>query len=124
VLWVVADGLGTLGGPLIASFGFQYLQTYLGTSQILNTSLVFGAVIIFFVLPIPRGIVPTLRDGAKSLSALARAVSRQRMPDGGSSGGHECAVPLPQKREGMRSAFPEWRQSSWLFDRISAPRQQ
>jgi urea transport system permease protein len=74
LLWVVAGGLGTLGGPLIASFGFQYLQTYLGTSQILNTSLVFGAVIIFFVLLIPRGIVPTLRDGAKSLSTLARAV--------------------------------------------------
>jgi ABC-type branched-subunit amino acid transport system permease subunit len=77
LLWVVAGGLGTLAGPVIASFGFQYLQTYLGTSQLLNTSLVFGAVIIFFVLLVPRGILPALLEGARSLPAAARAVRRR-----------------------------------------------
>ena len=64
LLWVIAGGLGTLAGPMIASFGFQYLQTFLGTNQVLNTSLVFGAIIIFFVLLVPRGILPSLRDAA------------------------------------------------------------
>lgn len=77
LLWVIAGGLGTLSGPLIASFGFQYLQTFLGTNQILNTSLVFGAIIIFFVLLVPRGILPTLRDGPKAFSVLARAFRRR-----------------------------------------------
>jgi ABC-type branched-subunit amino acid transport system permease subunit len=72
LLWVVAGGLGTLAGPLIASFGFQYLQTFLGTSQILNTPLVFGAVIIFFVLLVPRGILPMLHSATTSLWAFAR----------------------------------------------------
>jgi branched-chain amino acid transport system permease protein len=74
LLWVIAGGLGTLAGPLIASFAFQYLQTFLGTNQVLNTSLVFGAIIIFFVLLVPRGILPTLRDAAYSVMSAARAV--------------------------------------------------
>ena len=74
LLWVIAGGLGTLAGPMIASFGFQYLQTFLGTNQVLNTSLVFGAIIIFFVLLVPRGILPSLRDAANSLVSMVRVV--------------------------------------------------
>jgi ABC-type branched-subunit amino acid transport system permease subunit len=74
LLWVIAGGLGTLSGPMIASFAFQYFQTFLGTNQVLNTSLVFGAIIIFFVLLVPRGILPSLIDGAGSLLAIVRAV--------------------------------------------------
>lgn len=74
LLWVVAGGLGTLVGPVIASFGFQYLQTYLGTNQFLNTSLVFGAIIIFFVLVAPRGILPTLIDAPNFASTFMRSL--------------------------------------------------
>jgi branched-chain amino acid transport system permease protein len=76
LLWVIAGGLGTLAGPVIASFGFQYLQSWLGTSQLLNTSLVFGAVIVFFVQVVPRGIVPTLHDAPRYLSMALRVVRR------------------------------------------------
>jgi ABC-type branched-subunit amino acid transport system permease subunit len=80
VLWVVAGGLGTLAGPMIISFGFQYLQIFLGTRQFLNTSLVFGAIIIFFVVLVPRGLLPTLQDGAKALRRRVPAVTgRSRM---------------------------------------------
>ncbi|MFZ5782134.1 MAG: branched-chain amino acid ABC transporter permease [Pseudomonadota bacterium] len=71
LLWIVAGGLGTLAGPVLASFGFQYLQSFLGTSQLLNTFLVFGAIIIFFVVLVPRGILPTVRDGALALRRWA-----------------------------------------------------
>jgi ABC-type branched-subunit amino acid transport system permease subunit len=74
LLWVIAGGLGTLAGPMIASFGFQYLQTFLGTNQVLNTSLVFGAIIIFFVLLVPRGILSSLRDAANSLVSMVRVI--------------------------------------------------
>jgi hypothetical protein len=59
---------------VIASFGFQYLQTYLGTNQFLNTSLVFGAIIIFFVLVAPRGILPTLIDAPNFASTFMRSL--------------------------------------------------
>jgi ABC-type branched-subunit amino acid transport system permease subunit len=72
LLWVIAGGLGTLAGPMIASFAFQYLQTFLGTNQVLNTPLVFGAIIIFFVLLVPRGILPSLRDAANVLVSMVR----------------------------------------------------
>jgi len=74
LLWVIAGGLGTLAGPMIASFAFQYLQTFLGTNQVLNTPLVFGAIIIFFVLLVPRGILPSLRDAANVLVSMVRVV--------------------------------------------------
>ncbi len=72
LLWVIAGGLGSLVGPLLASFAFQYLQTFLGTNQILNTSLIFGAIVIFFVLLVPRGLVPSLREAGRPLSAAVR----------------------------------------------------
>ena len=50
------------------------LQTFLGTNQILNTSLVFGAIVIFFVILVPRGILPTLRDAASALVSAVRVV--------------------------------------------------
>jgi branched-chain amino acid transport system permease protein len=49
LLWVIAGGLGSLAGPVIASFVFQYLSACLGTTGV-NTDLVFGAIIMAFVL--------------------------------------------------------------------------
>lgn len=89
LLWVVAGGLGTLAGPLLASFGFQYLQTFLGTTQFLNTFLVFGAIIIFFVVLLPRGILPTLRDGAASLWTFVRRTDSAGGRSGALRTGHE-----------------------------------
>ncbi len=61
LLWVIAGGLGTLAGPLAASFALQYLAIYLGTNQLTNTSLIFGAIILLLVLLMPRGILPALQ---------------------------------------------------------------
>jgi hypothetical protein len=40
----------------------------------LNTPLVFGAINIFFVLLVPRGILPSLRDAANFLVSTVRVV--------------------------------------------------
>lgn len=72
LLWVIAGGLGTLAGPLASSFLFQYLAIFLGTSQLMNTSLVFGTIIIFFVIALPRGILPSLQSAATAMAGLWR----------------------------------------------------
>jgi branched-chain amino acid transport system permease protein len=59
LLWVIAGGLGSLAGPVIACFAFQYLSTWLGTSGV-NTDLVFGAIIMLFVLLKLRERLPAL----------------------------------------------------------------
>jgi branched-chain amino acid transport system permease protein len=59
LLWVIAGGLGSLAGPVIASFVFQYLSAYLGTTGV-NTDLVFGAIIMLFVLLKLRERLPAL----------------------------------------------------------------
>ncbi len=70
LLWVIAGGLGTLAGPLMASFGFQFLGNWLGANQILNTDLVFGATTLPFVLLAPDGLLPMLRRGMPTLSRI------------------------------------------------------
>lgn len=59
ILWVIVGGLGTLVGPIIGCILLQYLATLLGTHQMVNTSLVFGTILVVFVLLVPSGIVPT-----------------------------------------------------------------
>ncbi|RQR45389.1 branched-chain amino acid ABC transporter permease [Burkholderia sp. Bp9140] len=71
VLWVIAGGLGTLAGPVVASLGFQLLASYLGTSQTINTELVFGTVIIVFVLLVPQGILPWITTWSVRLRRIA-----------------------------------------------------
>jgi branched-chain amino acid transport system permease protein len=60
IIWVIVGGLGTLLGPIIGCLIMQYLATTLGTQQIANTSLIFGAIFLAFVLLVPRGLVPSL----------------------------------------------------------------
>jgi branched-chain amino acid transport system permease protein len=59
VIFVLVGGLGTLIGPIIGALFIQYLTTALATQQFANTGLVIGAIMIAFVMLVPRGIVPT-----------------------------------------------------------------
>ena len=60
IIWVIVGGLGTLAGPIIGCVIMQYLATSLGTQQLANTNLIFGAIFLAFVLLVPRGLVPSL----------------------------------------------------------------
>ena len=63
-MWVLIGGVGTLVGPMLGSLGLQMLYNWLGTQSFvsfLNTYLVFGAIIIIFVLAVPQGLQPTAR---------------------------------------------------------------
>ena len=64
IMWVLIGGVGTLVGPMLGSLALQMLYNWLGTQSFvsfLNTYLVFGAIILFFVLAVPQGLQPTAR---------------------------------------------------------------
>ncbi len=62
IIWVIVGGRGTLIGPVLGAFGIFYLSSALGTQSTFNNNLVLGIILIIFVLAIPKGLVPTVRD--------------------------------------------------------------
>jgi ABC-type branched-subunit amino acid transport system permease subunit len=60
IMWVIIGGLGTLIGPIVGCLLLQYLATILGTQQIVNTNLAFGAILVASVLLMPKGIFPSI----------------------------------------------------------------
>lgn len=71
IIWITIGGLGTLLGPMVGCVLIQYIVANIGSQQTLNSNLVLGAVLLFFVLLIPRGLVPTTRDILLRLFSLA-----------------------------------------------------
>jgi ABC-type branched-subunit amino acid transport system permease subunit len=58
IIWVIVGGLGTLVGPVVGCVAIQWLTTQIGTQQVINSNLVLGAILVVFVLLVPKGIVP------------------------------------------------------------------
>jgi ABC-type branched-subunit amino acid transport system permease subunit len=91
IIWVIVGGRGTLVGPIIGCVAIQWLSAALGENQagaggpwaalLGNAPLILGAILIAFVLLIPRGIVPTIGDWGASLLRLRGPVGdRARAP--------------------------------------------
>jgi len=89
IIWVIVGGRGTLIGPIVGCIGIQWLTTALGANQpsggsdwwakiFANAPLIFGIILIAFVLLVPKGLVPTLGDFAQWLlqSRVKRAHPR------------------------------------------------
>ncbi len=77
LMWVIIGGVGTLVGPIIGCVALQYLTNELGTQQVFNTSLIFGAILMVFVLLVPQGLVPTVRNLAVKITGLGGAPPRR-----------------------------------------------
>jgi ABC-type branched-subunit amino acid transport system permease subunit len=71
IIFVLVGGLGTLVGPILGAVGLQYLITLAGTQEAVNPNLGLGIVLVGFVLLVPQGVVPLLRD------RLCRVVPRR-----------------------------------------------
>jgi branched-chain amino acid transport system permease protein len=81
IIWVIVGGRGTLIGPILGAIGIQWLTAALGanaptgaggwTALLGNAPLILGAILVAFVLLVPKGFVPTLAD-------LAGLASRPR----------------------------------------------
>ncbi|MBA5777990.1 branched-chain amino acid ABC transporter permease [Stappia sp. F7233] len=77
IIWVTIGGLGTLIGPVVGCILVQYIVSRIGTQQTFNANLILGAVLIGFVLLLPRGLMPTLQHIATQAgSRLAYMFSR------------------------------------------------
>ncbi len=85
IIWVIVGGLGTLVGPVVGCVAIQWLTTAIGTQQTFNSNLVLGAILVVFVLLVPRGIVPSLGD------VIEAAWRRRKAP-----ADSQAAAPLPQ----------------------------
>ena len=67
LVWVMAGGVGTLAGPILAVILLQWLSLKLGTLHILNNYVILGAILMGLVLLLPRGLLPSLRMLAERL---------------------------------------------------------
>ena len=65
IMWTLIGGLGTLVGPMIGCIGLLMLKFEIGQQQITNTYLIFGGIIMVFVLLVPAGLLPTAQHLAE-----------------------------------------------------------
>jgi ABC-type branched-subunit amino acid transport system permease subunit len=80
IIWVIVGGRGTLIGPILGAFALFYLISWLGTQQVINNNLVLGAILILFVLAVPRGIVPeVIRLWERGISRRASLRKEKRL---------------------------------------------
>lgn len=62
IIWVIIGGRGTLIGPVIGCLLMQWMVTEIGAQQTLDANFILGTILVLFVLLVPKGIAPTLRD--------------------------------------------------------------
>lgn len=59
IIWVLVGGIGTLVGPVIGCILIQLLTNWAGTLSAVDPNLLLGAVFMFAVVVVPRGLLPT-----------------------------------------------------------------
>jgi ABC-type branched-subunit amino acid transport system permease subunit len=80
IIWIIVGGAGTFVGPVIGAFGLQYLATKLGTSGVIDVNLLLGLILMLFVVFVPQGLVPTIRQVALFLYARRRKARASHSP--------------------------------------------
>jgi len=62
IIWLMVGGAGTLLGPVLGAMAMSWLTLKIGTQQTVNANVVLGAVLLVFVLLVPRGLAPMVTD--------------------------------------------------------------
>jgi ABC-type branched-subunit amino acid transport system permease subunit len=85
IIWLMVGGVGTLLGPVIGAVAISWLTVKIGTQQLVNASVVLGAVLLVFVLLVPRGVAPMVTERLVPwlLSLRRAAVARREIAQGG-----------------------------------------
>lgn len=60
IIWCIVGGLGTRLGPIIGAAGLAYMKFMLGQQSLIDNTLITGLILVFFVLFLPKGIVPAV----------------------------------------------------------------
>lgn len=92
IIWCIAGGLGTRLGPVIGAAGLGYIKFLLGQQSVVDNFLILGAILILFVLFLPKGVLPAvvhLQRAVFSRRRAARRSPRRRPgPAAGTDGPH------------------------------------
>jgi branched-chain amino acid transport system permease protein len=70
IIYVLVGGLGTLVGPVLGAVGIQYLISIAGAQHVVDPNVLLGIVLMLFVLLIPQGLLPVLRNVLLRLTEL------------------------------------------------------
>jgi ABC-type branched-subunit amino acid transport system permease subunit len=62
IIWIMVGGAGTLLGPVIGAVAISWLTTEIGTQQVVNANVVLGAILLIFVLLVPKGVAPMVTE--------------------------------------------------------------
>lgn len=62
IVWIMVGGVGTLFGPMLGAVALSWLTAQVGTQHFINANLLFGGILIVFVLLVPRGLLPMLTE--------------------------------------------------------------
>jgi ABC-type branched-subunit amino acid transport system permease subunit len=62
IIWLMVGGSGTLLGPIIGCIAISWLTVRIGTQQAVNANVVLGAILLVFVLLVPKGIAPMVSE--------------------------------------------------------------
>ena len=72
IIACVIGGAGTVWGPVVGAAIYQLLSTFVWSHFLELHPTVLGAIIILFVVFLPRGLMDLVRRSARAASALAR----------------------------------------------------
>jgi ABC-type branched-subunit amino acid transport system permease subunit len=62
IIWLMVGGSGTLLGPVIGAVSISWLTVEIGTQQMVNANVVLGAILLVFVLLVPKGVAPMITE--------------------------------------------------------------
>jgi branched-chain amino acid transport system permease protein len=62
IIWLMVGGAGTLLGPVIGAMAISWLTLKIGTQQTVNANVVLGAILLVFVILVPKGVAPMITE--------------------------------------------------------------
>ncbi len=79
IIWLMVGGAGTLLGPVIGAMAISWLTLKIGTQQTVNANVVLGAILLVFVILVPKGVAPMITERlAPWLVSLRRPAASPR----------------------------------------------
>ncbi len=70
LVWVMAGGVGTLAGPIIAVVILQWISLKLGQLNLMNNFVLLGLILVPLVLVLPKGLLPSAKQWSLDLITL------------------------------------------------------
>ena len=62
IIWLMVGGAGTLLGLVFGALAISWATVEIGTQQLVNANVVLGAILLVFVLLVPKGVAPVTTE--------------------------------------------------------------